>query len=225
LSEFGHRSIGYGVGWRIRPVETGQPRNSGDVLAAKFHPTADVHADSVIGDHTQIWHYTQIRERTRIGAECKIAKNVYIDFDVVIGDRCKIQNNCSIYHGARLGNGVFLGPHVVVLNDKVPRAVNPDGSIKDTDDWQVSGVTVGDGAAIGGGCTLLPGVCVGRWALVGAGSVVTRDVPDHAMVYGNPARIVGFVDRMGRPLRFESLADGRIRYILEDGSEIIHQPP
>ena len=193
-------------------------------MTAKLHPTAEVHADSVIGDHTQIWHYTQIRERARIGAECKIGKNVYIDFDVVIGDRCKIQNNCSVYHGARLGNGVFLGPQVVLLNDKVPRAVNPDGSIKDADDWQVSGVTIGDGAAIGGGCTLLPGVHVGQWALVGAGSVVTRDVPDHALVYGNPARVVGFVDRTGHPLKFEGLPDGRIRYVLEDGREIIHEP-
>lgn len=199
-------------------------RISGDVLTAKLHPTAEVHADSVIGDHTQIWHYTQIRERARIGAECKIGKNVYIDFDVVIGDRCKIQNNCSVYHGARLGNGVFLGPHVIVLNDKMPRAVNPDGSVKDADDWQVSGVTVGDGAAIGGGCTLLPGVCVGQWALVGAGSVVTRDVPDHALVYGNPARVVGFVDRTGRPARVERLPDGRLRYMLEDGREIICEP-
>ena len=193
-------------------------------MTAKLHPTADVHADRVIGDDTQIWHYTQIRERAQIGAECKIGKNVYIDFDVVIGDRCKIQNNCSVYHGARLGNGVFLGPHVIVLNDKVPRAVNPDGSVKDMDDWHVSGVTLGDGAAIGGGCTLLPGVRIGQWALVGAGSVVTRDVPDYALVYGNPARVIGFVDRTGHLLRFESLPDGRVRYVLEDGREIIHEP-
>lgn len=101
--------------------------------------------------------------------------------------------------------------------------VNPVGSVKDADDWQVSGVTVGDGAAIGGGCTLLPGMRVDQWALLGAGSVVTRSVPDHALVYGNPAG-----RRLCRshrsPARVERLPDGRLRYTLEDGREIIYEP-
>jgi UDP-2-acetamido-3-amino-2,3-dideoxy-glucuronate N-acetyltransferase len=190
-------------------------------MVAMIHSTADVHVTASIGNDTQIWHYCQIRERVTIGTQCKLGKNVYVDFGISIGDRCKIQNNCSIFHGALLGQGVFLGPHVVLLNDKLPRAVNADGSVKDANDWQVSGVVVGDGASVGGRATLLPGVQIGQWALVGAGSVVTRNVPDHAMVYGNPARVHGFVDRAGNRLPGESLGGGRFRYRLDDGTEFI----
>jgi acetyltransferase-like isoleucine patch superfamily enzyme len=105
----------------------------------------------------------------------------------------KLENGVSLFKGTRLGDGVFIGPHVILLNDKRPRAITPEGALKSEEDWSVSGVTVLDGASVGGGCTILPGVSIGRFALVGAGAVVTRDVPDHGLVVGNPARLAGYV--------------------------------
>ena len=93
-------------------------------------------------------------------------KGVYVDFDVQIGDRCKIQNNVNIYHGAELDAGVFIGPGAMVLNDKVPRAINPDGSLKDAEDWHVGKVRIGYGTALGGGAIVLPGVTIGAWASI-----------------------------------------------------------
>ncbi len=164
------------------------------------HPTAEVSAEATIGRETRIWHQSQIRAGARIGAECIIGKGVYIDFDVVIGNRCKLQNGVYVYHGATLEDGVFLGPGVMVLNDKLPRAINPDGSLKSGDDWQVGRVQIGHGAGVGGGAVILPGVTVGAWAMVGSGAVVTRDIPDFGLVYGNPARLAGFVCACGRRL-------------------------
>lgn len=188
-------------------------------MTARIHPTAEVHASCTIGDGTQVWNYAQVRERASLGRDCRVGKNVYIDFEVAIGDCCKIQNNVSVFHGAKVEDGVFLGPHVVLLNDKLPRAINPDGTLKAATDWVCAGVTVRRGASIGGRATLLPGVTIGAWALVGAGAVVTKDVPDYALVYGNPARVQGFVDKAGKPLAGEKQADGRTRFRLDDGTD------
>ncbi|OIO89382.1 MAG: N-acetyltransferase [Anaerolineae bacterium CG2_30_64_16] len=166
----------------------------------RIHPTAEVSAEAEIGEGTAIWNQAQVRNGARIGRECIIGKNVYIDFDVPIGDRVKIQNNCSVYHGAALEDGVFLGPHVVITNDLYPRAINPDGTLQGDADWEVSPVRVCRGAAIGAGAVILPGVTVGAFALVGAGAVVTRDVPAHGLVVGNPARLIGYVCVCGRRL-------------------------
>lgn len=166
----------------------------------RIHPTADVSADAQIGDGTAIWHQAQVREGARIGRECIIGKNVYVDFGVPIGDRVKIQNNCSVYHGAVIEDGVFLGPHVVITNDLYPRAINADGTLKGNDDWEVSPVRICYGAAIGARSVILPGVTVGRFAMVGAGAVVTRDVPPHGIVVGNPARLIGYACVCGRRL-------------------------
>ncbi|MBI1878633.1 MAG: N-acetyltransferase [Chloroflexi bacterium] len=165
-----------------------------------IHPTAEVAAEAVIGEGTRIWHQAQVRQRARIGNECIIGKGVYIDFDVVIGHRCKLQNGVYVYHAATLEDGVFLGPGVMVLNDKNPRAINPDGTLKSDADWQVSPTRLGFGAGIGGGATILPGVSVGKWAIVGSGAVVTRNVPDYGLAYGNPARLAGFVCPCGQRL-------------------------
>lgn len=162
-----------------------------------IHPTADVSPDAEIGAKTKVWAYAQIRERTSIGNECVISKNVYVDFDVRIGNRCKVQNNCSLYHGLTVEDGVFIGPHVVFANDKVPRAITKDGELKSTADWKVSPTTVRYGASIGAHSVILPGVTIGRFAMIGSGSVVTKDVPDFALVYGNPARVHGYVDEEG----------------------------
>ncbi len=166
----------------------------------RIHPTAEVSPQAEIGEGTSIWNYCQVREGVRIGEQCILGKNVYVDFGVPIGNRVKIQNNCSVYHGATLEDGVFLGPHVVLTNDLYPRAINPDGTLKGNDDWEVGPIRICYGAALGAGAIVLPGVTVGRFALVGTGAVVTRDVPPHGLVVGTPARLIGYVCACGRRL-------------------------
>ncbi|OZI72192.1 acyltransferase [Bordetella genomosp. 12] len=161
------------------------------------HATAEVSPKANIGEGTKIWNYAQVREGVTLGSECIVGKNVYIDFDVRIGSRCKIQNNCSLYHGAELEDGVFVGPHVILTNDKKPRAITPDGQLKGNSDWEVGPIRIRRGAALGAGSIILPNVTVGQFALVGAGAVVTRDVPDYALVAGNPAKVIGWVDAEG----------------------------
>jgi len=167
----------------------------------RIHPTADVSPEAVIGEGTSIWHQCQVREGAHIGQECILGKNVYVDFDVQIGNRVKIQNNCSVFHGATIEDGVFLGPHVVLANDLYPRAINPDGTLKGADDWDVSPIRIGYGAALGAHSVVLPGVTIGRFAMVGAGAVVTRDAPAHGLVVGSPARLIGYICACGRRLK------------------------
>ncbi len=167
----------------------------------RIHPTAEVSAAAVIGPGTSIWNQAQVRERARIGDGCVIGKNVYVDADVVIGDRCKVQNNVSLYHGVSVEDGVFIGPHVCFTNDRLPRAINPDGSAKTEADWVVTPILIRHGAALGANSTILPGVTVGRWAMVGSGSVVTRDVDDYELVAGNPARRMGSACPCGNVFR------------------------
>jgi len=164
------------------------------------HPTADVSSEAVIGPGTRIWHQAQVRERACLGANCIVGKGAYVDFDVSIGDNVKIQNGVYVYHGVTVEDGVFLGPGVILTNDKLPRAINPDGALKSDADWEVSSTLIERGASIGAGAVILPGVTVGEFAMVGAGSVVTRDVPAHGLAYGNPACLHGYVCRCGRPL-------------------------
>lgn len=168
---------------------------------ARIHPTAEVSPRAEIGDGSAIWHQVQVREGARLGRNCIVGKGAYIDFDVQIGDNVKIQNGASIYHGVTIEDGVFVGPHACLTNDKLPRAVNPDGSPKGANDWVVSPILVREGAAIGACAVVLPGVTVGRWVMIGAGAVVTRDVSDYGLVWGNPARLQGFVCPCGERLR------------------------
>ena len=174
-----------------------------------IHPTADVSPDATIGPHTRIWHHAHVREHAVIGAECIIARNVYVENDVVIGDRCKLQNNVSVFHGVRLEEGVFVGPHATFTNDMHPRAINPDGTLKGAADWTVTPTLVRQGAAIGAGAVVVCGLEIGRFALVGAGAVVTRSVPDHGLVVGNPARLMGYVCACARRLT-EATVEGRV---------------
>ena len=168
---------------------------------ARIHPTADVAASAVIGPGTSVWNQAQVRDGARIGSNCVLGKNAYVDAGVQIGDRVKIQNNVSVYQGVTIEDGVFVGPHVCFTNDKVPRAINRDGSAKTDADWEVSPTLVRRGAALGANSTILPGVSIGRWAMVGSGSVVTRDVLDYELVVGNPARRIGTACPCGEPLR------------------------
>jgi UDP-2-acetamido-3-amino-2,3-dideoxy-glucuronate N-acetyltransferase len=157
-----------------------------------IHPTAEVSDDAEIGRGTSIWSQVQVREGAVIGSECILGKGAYVDLNVRIGDRCKLQNSTFVFHGFTLEDGVFLGPGVMLLNDKHPRAINADGSLKTDSDWTVSEAVVRRGAAIGGGAVVLPGVTIGSFAMVGSGAVVTSEVPDHGIVFGNPARLKGF---------------------------------
>ena len=165
-----------------------------------IHPTAEVATSASIGARTRVWNEAQIREGARIGSDCVLAKGVYVDIDVTVGDRVKLENRVSVFQGARIANGAFIGPHSCLLNDKLPRATTPEGILKRRPDWQVCGVVIGEGASIGGSCTILPGVEVGRFAMVGAGAVVTRNVPEYGLVVGNPARLVGYVCECGTRL-------------------------
>jgi acetyltransferase-like isoleucine patch superfamily enzyme len=163
-------------------------------------PTADVDARADIGAGTRIWHLSQIREDASLGRDCNIGRGAYVGPGVIIGDNVKLQNHALVYEPARLADGVFIGPAAVLTNDEYPRAVTPDGRLKSGDDWTAVGVTIGEGAAIGARAVCVAPVTIGRWALVAAGAVVTKDVPDFALVVGVPARRVGWVGRAGRPL-------------------------
>jgi len=179
-------------------------------MSVRIHPTADVSPDAMIGDGTIIWHQAQVREGARLGHGCIVGKGVYIDFGVKIGDHVKIQNYASIYHGAEIEDGVFIGPHVCFTNDNLPRAVNPDGKLKGSGDWEEGHILVQRGASLGANATILPKVVVGEWAMVGAGAVVTKNVPAHGLVVGNPARLVGFVCACGGRLRAGNESEGKM---------------
>ncbi len=163
----------------------------------KIHPSASVEDDAEIGEGTRIWHLVQVRPHAKIGAECIIGRGAFIDSHVVIGNRVKIQNYVSVYDGVTIEDGVFVGPHVVFTNDKLPRAINPDGTLKAGDDWQIEKTHIGYGAAIGANAVLVCGITVGKWAMIGSGAVVTKDIPDYGLVVGNPARLIGYVDAEG----------------------------
>lgn len=164
------------------------------------HATADVAESVSIGDGTKIWHYAQVRENVRLGANCVVGRGAYVGTGVEVGDNCKIQNYALVYEPAKLANGVFVGPAVVLTNDHFPRAINADGSPKSADDWHPVGVDIREGASIGASATCVAPIVIGRWALVGSGSVVVKDVPDFALVVGSPARRIGWVGKAGQPL-------------------------
>jgi acetyltransferase-like isoleucine patch superfamily enzyme len=169
-------------------------------MTIRIHTTADVSPKANIGEGTSIWHQAQVREDTLIGQNCIIGKGVYIDAGVQIGNNVKIQNYVSVYHGVAIEDGVFIGPHVCFTNDLKPRAINPDGSIKAADDWILSYTHISRGAAIGANSTIRCGITIGNWAMIGSGSVVTKDIPDYGLAWGNPTKIHGFVCPCGTRL-------------------------
>lgn len=152
------------------------------------HDTAIAEAGAEIGAGTSVWHHAHVRSGATVGRDCNLGKNVYVDADAVVGDRVKVQNNVSIYSGVTLGDDVFVGPSAVFTNDLYPRA---------TSDWHLTATTVLNGASIGANATIVAGVTIGPRAMIGAGTVVIADVPANALVVGNPARQIGWVDADG----------------------------
>lgn len=184
-------------------------------MSVNIHPSADVSPEAKIGDNSSIWHQAQIRPGASIGSECIIGKGVYVGADVRIGNRVKIQNYVSVYEGLTIEDGVMVGPHVCFTNDMLPRAINPDGSLKSADDWALVETHIAEGVGIGANSTIRCGIKIGAWAMIGAGSVVTKDVPEFGLVYGNPARLKGFVCKHG----------GKLAKIGSEGAFVIAKSP
>ncbi|MEO3973397.1 acyltransferase [Streptomyces sp. CAU 1734] len=163
----------------------------------RVQPTAQVDDSAEIGAGSSVWELAQIREKARLGEGCVIGRGAYVGTGVRMGDNCKLQNYALVYEPAELGDGVFIGPAVVLTNDHNPRSVDPSGQQKRGGDWEAVGVRIADGASIGARAVCVAPLEIGRWAMVAAGAVVTRDVPDFALVVGVPARRIGWVGRSG----------------------------
>lgn len=182
-----------------------------------IHDTAEVSELAILGNNTKIWNLVQIRENTVLGENCIVSKNVYIDFDVKIGNNVKVQNNVSVYNGVTIEDDVFVGPCVVFTNDFRPRAVAPN--------WKVTPTLVEKGASLGANCTLVCGITVGQYAMVAAGSVVTKSIAPHTLVAGNPAKVIAFIYKSGAKVLVSDIVsvDGsNVRFCSpEDGEELL----
>jgi UDP-2-acetamido-3-amino-2,3-dideoxy-glucuronate N-acetyltransferase len=161
-----------------------------------------------VGPGCKVWQGAHLRAGCVVGAGSIVGSGVYIGQGVRLGSNCKVQNSAQLYEGLTLEQGVFVGPLVCFTNDRIPRAVNPDFSLKRAEDWEVTSTLVREGAAVGASSVVIAGITIGVWALVGSGSVVTRDVPDHALVHGNPARLRGWVCRCAHRLEVRETASG-----------------
>jgi len=155
---------------------------------------------AIIAPTARVWEFTQVRENAIIGDKSVISSYVYVDTNVQIGKNCKIQNRALIYDPAIIHDGVFIGPGAILTNDKNPRSVTIIGELKGSNDWEKTGVEIFEGASIGAGAICVGPLVIGKWALIGAGSVVTKDVKAYAIVIGNPARQVGWVGPSGMRL-------------------------
>lgn len=165
-----------------------------------IHPSASVDPSADLASDVVVWQGTSIREGAVIGERTSIGQYAYVGPGAKIGRDCKIQNGVYVYEPAIVDDGVFIGPRVVFTNDRNPRAINPDGTQKSAADWIPVGVHVKSGASIGAGAVCIGPVTIGQWALVAAGAVVAKDVPDFAIVAGVPAVQVGWVGPAGYPL-------------------------
>ncbi len=159
---------------------------------AYVHPTAVVEKTAKIGEGTKVWHFVHVREDAEIGRKCVLGHSVYVGKEVKIGNRVKLENRATVYQGVKIEDDVFVGPHVTFTNDPYPRSVSTD--------WKAVHTLVKKGASIGAGAVVMCGVTIGEHAMIGAGSIVTKGIPSHALAYGNPAKIKGFVCKCGKRL-------------------------
>jgi len=166
---------------------------------AFVHQTAVVEDGAQLGDGTKIWHFAHVRTGAQLGENVIVGKSSFIDIDVSIGNNVKIQNLVSVYHGVTIGDNVFVGPHVVFTNDLYPRALG---------DWQITETMVEDGVSIGANATIVCGNNLGKNCLIGSGSVVTKPVPPHALIVGNPGRLLGWVCLCARKIADKDLEEG-----------------
>jgi acetyltransferase-like isoleucine patch superfamily enzyme len=171
---------------------------------ARVQASADLESGVSVGPRTSIWNRAVLRNGASVGADCVIGRDAFIDEGVRLGDKVKVQNGALVYHGVNVGNGVFIGPGAILTNDRYPRAITPTGELARGDDWTVSPIELADGCSIGAGAVVVAGTSIGRFATVGAGAIVTRDVPDYALVAGNPARRLGWVCACGTRLTDKS---------------------
>lgn len=181
----------------------------------KVDPRAVVEEGAIVGDGTSVWHFAHVRNGSQVGDNCIIGKDVYIDTGVVMGDGCKVQNGVSIYNGVVIKDEVFIGPHAVFTNDLRPRA-------NIWNDERLVETVVEKGASIGANATIVCGIVLGEWCMIAAGSVVTKDVPPHALVVGVPGRIIDWVTTSGERLNigFEMGYSGG-RFISKETGEIV----
>lgn len=189
-----------------------------------IHPTAEVDPRAIVDESAFVWHLAQIREFAVVGPETSIGRGAYVGPGVHLGSMCKIQNGAMIYEPAMIEDGVFIGPGVILTNDRHPRAMTTEGRRKTGNDWEPVGVQVLEGASIGAGAVCVAPLTVGRWALVAAGAVVTKDVRDYSLVSGAPARHIGWIGRAGRTLKESPNEPGVLlcpvsgkRYVLRNG--------
>lgn len=168
-----------------------------------IHESAILEDGCTIGEGTKIWHFAHIRKGAVLGEACIVGKSVFIDEGVIIGNSVKIQNNVSIYHGVEIEEGVFIGPHVTFTTERYPRAIYPDGGFRPRICEETK---VKKGASIGANSTIVTGITLGEWCMIGAGSVVTRSIPPYALAYGNPAKLKGIVSPLGEVLSKKYLA-------------------
>jgi UDP-2-acetamido-3-amino-2,3-dideoxy-glucuronate N-acetyltransferase len=191
-------------------------------LSVFVSDSAAISAHTKFASSVKIWNFAQIRENVTIGHNSIIGSYVYIDSNVQIGNNCKIQNRALIYEPAKIEDGVFIGPGAILTNDRNPRSVQANGDLKSINDWTKVGVVIEMGASIGAGAICIAPIHIGSWAMVGAGAVVTKDVPAFAVVVGNPARQIGWVGKNGNLLQNVGENEYRctetmVRYIVSNG--------
>jgi len=177
------------------------PPDAGSLPDPVVSASADVADSADLGPGCRVWHLAQVGDGATLGRSCVLGRGAYVGPGVRVGDNVKIQNYALVYAPAELESGVFVGPAVVLTNDRNPRSVDGEGELKSASDWAPAGVLVREGASLGARSVCVAPVTIGRWAMVGAGAVVIEDVPDFALVVGVPARRIGWVGRAGTALR------------------------
>tara|TARA_Y100000741_G_scaffold363876_1_gene353195 strand:- start:1616 stop:2197 length:582 start_codon:yes stop_codon:yes gene_type:complete len=179
------------------------------------HKTAIIDKNVLVGKNSKIWHFCHIQSNSKIGKECTLGQNVNVSKNVVIGNNVKIQNNVSVYEGVELEDFVFCGPSMVFTNINIPRSEFPQN---DSNFFQKT--LVKKSASIGANATILCGITIGQYALVGAGSVIVKDIPDFALVVGNPGKLIGWVDKKGNRLEFLSNGESKCGEFTYDGDKV-----